>query len=122
MLREEGKSIFGDLSSRRYHCLQALVRYVGVSSIEYNISIIRSHCIRLLRYLLIFDNYISSPSCLDVDAFGLLVSLILSNPSLYLNEDKDDKVSALFVPSGNVFDQHYINLIIVFHIIQVGLI
>ncbi|RWS17388.1 E3 ubiquitin-protein ligase UBR2-like protein, partial [Dinothrombium tinctorium] len=120
VLRVEEKPIFNDLSSRRYNCLQALVRYVGVSSAVFNVAIVRSHCIRLLRYLLVNDHYISSrSSCLDVDAFGLLVSLVLSSPSLYTNEEEENPGCALTIPVGNIFDQHYVNLILVFHLMQI---
>ncbi|RWS26023.1 E3 ubiquitin-protein ligase UBR2-like protein [Leptotrombidium deliense] len=118
--RVDGKGIFIDLSSRRYNCLQALVRYVAVSSAVYNAAIIRSHGIRLLRYLLVNEHYVTCRnSCLDVDAFGLLVSLVLSSPSLYVREEDENPGCVLTTPSGNIFDRHYVNLVVVFHLIQI---
>lgn len=109
------------MSSRKFHCLQALVRYVGVSCGVFNVAIIRSHCIKLLRYMLVSDSHVSNPnSCLDIDVFGLLVSLILASPSLYLREDKDDPGCALTLPLGSVFDQKFVNLVLVMHLVQVS--
>ncbi|XP_053210830.1 E3 ubiquitin-protein ligase UBR2-like isoform X2 [Panonychus citri] len=117
VLRDEKKSIFGDLSSRRYNCLQALVRYVGVITVEDDYGFIRLHCARLLKYLLVYEDYILGPSCLDVDAFGLLLTLILTSPSLHLPEDIVYTTPS--VPNGSVSDQHFINLMTVFHCVQI---
>lgn len=122
VLRDEKRSIFNDLSSRKFNCLQALVRYVGVSSGVFNVAIIRTHSIKLLKYLLVDDYHVTvATSCLDVDAFGLLVSLVLSTPSLYVREDKEDPMCALTSPLGSLFDKHFVNLVIVFHLVQVSI-
>lgn len=117
VLRDEKKSIFGDLSSRRYNCLQALVRYVGVITVEDDSGCIGIHCARLLRYLLVYEDYILNPSCLDVDAFGLLLTLILTSPSLHLPEE--EVYTTPSIPNGSVSDQHFINLMTVFHCVQI---
>lgn len=97
------------------------MRYVGVSSGVFNVAIIRSHCIRLLRYLLVKNHHCANGnSIVDIDAFGLLVSLVLASPSLYVREDEDDPGCALTLPVGSIFDQHYINLILVMHTVQVS--
>lgn len=122
LLREEKKTMFSDRSSRKYNCLQALVRYVTVSSSVFNTSIIRSHCIRLLRYLLVQEQHdLNLYCCLDIDAFELLVSLIFTNQSLYIKneEENEDPGCSLTIPCGNIFDQHFVKLILKFHLVQV---
>ncbi|XP_074600637.1 ubr1 ubiquitin ligase isoform X2 [Brevipalpus obovatus] len=121
VLRDEGKSIFGDLSSRRYNCLQALVRYVGVLSFGDDCMKIRSYCIGLLKYLLLSDHYEMNRSCLDVDAFSLLLILVLTSPALSLKSLSEDLPSILIpiVPNGSSSDLHFITLITVFHCIQI---
>lgn len=122
VLRDEGKSIFGDLSSRRYNCLQALVRYVGVLSFGDDCMKIRSYCIGLLKYLLLSDHYEMNRSCLDVDAFSLLLILVLTSPALSLKSISEDLPSILIpiVPNGSSSDLHFITLITIFHCIQVS--
>ena len=44
--------------------------------------IIRSHCLRLISVLLEVDG-LENPSILDMDAFGLLIALTFSLPSLF---------------------------------------
>ncbi|KAI1301491.1 E3 ubiquitin-protein ligase UBR2 [Halotydeus destructor] len=120
VMRNDGKTIFHELSSRKFNCLQALVRYVGSLSSIVNVAIIRSHCIRLLRFLLINEHHNSSASsCLDIDAFGLTVSLVLTTPSLYVRENSEEPDFVSTLPAGNVFDQHLVNLVLVLHIVQV---
>ena len=115
ILRVENKSIFSDLSSRKYNCLQALVRYIGYSNVIFDNSILSSHCIRILRFLLINDYHMTNPyCCLDIDAFGTLVFLTILTPSLYPNQSKN-----AIMPKGNNSDQNYIQLLLVFHLVQV---
>lgn len=121
VMRDERKTVFNDLSSRKFNCLQALVRYVAASSGIFNVAIIRSHCIRLHRYLLVNEHHIekAKSSILDIDAFSLLVSLILTSPSLYVKETEDDPGCALTLPLGNEFDQHTVTVVLVLHLVQV---
>lgn len=120
VLRDEGKTIFSDLSSRKFNCLQALVRYIAVSSGVFNVAVIRTHAIKLLKYLLVSEAHSTSPtSCLDIDAFGLLVSLVMSSPSMYVQEEKDDPGCILTPPTGNVFDRNYLNLVITLQLVQI---
>jgi E3 ubiquitin-protein ligase UBR2 len=122
VVRDEGKTIFSDLSSRKFNCLQALVRYAGVSSAVFNAAVTRTHAIKLLKYLLVSEtNTVSPTSILDIDAFGLLTSLIMSSPSMYVREEKDDPGCILTPPSGNVFDKNFINLILTLHLVQIVL-
>ncbi|CAG2101485.1 unnamed protein product [Medioppia subpectinata] len=121
MLRLEEKSIFSDLSSRKYNCLKAMVRYIGSSIAVFSDSVMKSHCIRILRYLLVNDyHHSSSNCCLDLDALSLLISLVITTPSLFLFDIDLQSNSKLYSMSlGNVSDKHYINLFIVFNIVQI---
>ena len=57
--------------------------------------VVRSHALRLLSLLTEIDG-LENPSILDIDAFGLLVGLTYSVPSLF-NGDH-----AAPLPSGNL--------------------
>lgn len=126
LLREEYKPTFGDLSSRKHSCLQFLVRYCSVNSVIYDFNSIRNHCIDLLHYLLLNEKYNLNPSSiLDVDAFSILISLILTSSSLFVKEDNDESdmfktKNFLTLPLGNVVDQYLVQLMVLFHIVQVG--
>lgn len=120
VVRDEGKTIFSDLSSRKFNCLQALVRYAGVSSAVFNVAVTRTHAIKLLKYLLVSETHTVSPtSVLDIDAFGLLTSLVMSSPSMYVREEKDDPGCILTPPCGNGFDKNFVNLILTLHLVQI---
>jgi E3 ubiquitin-protein ligase UBR2 len=116
--RLEGKSMFADLSSRRYNCLQVLVRFVCLSSVLFLQEQLKSCSIRLLQQLLIPRHYNScSRSCLDLDAFGLLITLVCVAPSIYA-EETSSKVKPV-MPLGNAFDQQILHIVFMFHIVQV---
>lgn len=120
VLRDESKAIFSDLSSRKFNCLQALVRYVANSSGVFSVAVIRTHALKLLKYLLINEAHVmSSTSFLDIDAFGLLVSLVLSTPSIFVRQDDDDPGCLLTLPTGNVFDRNFVNLVLTLNLVQV---
>ena len=125
LLREEFKPVFGDLSSRKHSCLQVLVRYCAVNSVIYDFNSIRNHCIDLFHYLLISEKYILNPSSiLDVDAFSILISLILTSASLFVKDDREEAdrfktKSCLTLPLGNVVDQYLVQLMMLFHIVQI---
>jgi len=120
VLRDESKAIFSDLSSRKFNCLQALVRYVANSSGVFSVAVIRTHALKLLKYLLINEAHVmSSTSFLDIDAFGLLVSLVLSTPSIYVRQDDDDPGCLLTLPTGNVFDRNFVNLVLTLNLVQI---
>lgn len=76
--------------------------------------VIRSHGLRLLSLLTEIDG-IENPSILDIDAFGLLVSLTFCVPSLFNGEHSAP------LPSGNVQDQYLCQLLYVVHLVQIML-
>ena len=119
--RMEGKSTLGDLSSRRYACMQVLVRFVCLSSSLFMEKQLQGCCVRLLQQLLIPRHYRScSRSCLDIDAFGLLVTLICTVPSMYAK--KSGTETRLRMPLGNAVDQSLLHMVFMLHIVQVNLV
>ena len=101
------------MSSRHRDCVQALVRFCSIMSSNFGESkVVRSHGLRLLSLLTEIDG-LENPSILDIDAFGLLVGLTYSVPSLF-NGDH-----AAPLPSGNVQDQHLLRLIYLVHLVQI---
>jgi hypothetical protein len=95
---DSGKKSIVDIatmSSRQHQCLSALVRFCGVVGSNFGEpKVVRSHGLKLLASLLEVDT--SNPSILEFDAFGILVSLTFSLPSLF-NGDQ-----AAPLPSGNI--------------------
>lgn len=147
-----GRPLLGDLSSRRLHCLEALVRTAVASLRVCAPEAVQSNCLRLLGHLfptanrtddsaptsaavlpdpastdavlsgLVSSETVSSDvpssgvpsSCvLDVDAFGLLVGLCLSSPSLF--------ASGMPLPLGGALDAHILRLVLCLHLVQVVL-
>lgn len=122
VLREEAENvgIFADVTSRKFNCLQALVRYVAACSGLFNVAVVRTHAVKLLKYLLVPPVHATSPTCiLDIDPFGLLVSLVMASPSLYVHSEQEEPGSLLTPPLGSVFDRHFLNLTLVSHLVQV---
>jgi len=62
---------------------------------------------------MLFETKDSNMSLLEYDAFGLLVALTFSLPSLF-NGDQ-----AAPLPSGNIQDAHILRLVYVVHIVQI---
>ena len=109
---DQGRSIFGQMSSRHSDCLSRLVRFCGVVGSNFGEpKVIRSHALKLLSTLLEADA--ANPSLLEFDAFGILVAFTFSLPSLF-NERQ-----AAPLPSGNVQDQHILHLLYVLHLVQI---
>ena len=72
---------------------------------------IRSHSLKLLSTLLETDE--SNPSILELDMFGILVSLTYSLPSLFNGEGPAP------LPSCNIQDNHILRLVFLAHITQI---
>ncbi|UYV79674.1 UBR1 [Cordylochernes scorpioides] len=114
-LRDQRKPVFGDLSSRQEHCLEAIIKLSASSLRLYEKLLIRSHASRLLCYLLSPEIYEAhSLSCLDVDAFSIAVSLSLLLPSLF--EREDDRISN--IPLGHSLDSCSLQLAFSLHLVQ----
>ena len=105
------KPLFGNLSSRQNDCLSAFIRFCGVVGSNFGEpKVIRSHSLKLLSTVLECDT--SNPSVLELDMFGLLVSLTYSLPSLFNGEGPAP------LPSCNVQDNHVLRLMFLGHITQ----
>lgn len=184
-----GKPLLGDLSARRLHCLEALVRTAAASLRVSPPEAVASHCLRLMGRVFAVSsppsttshssrdvsptspsatsqpstdmtmtaaaaaafcsespkNLVTSVDCLergilgtagvsllepslppsvamtlktasggsvlDIDAFGLMVALCLSAPSLFAN--------AAPLPLGGALDGHVLRLVLALHLVQV---
>ncbi|KAG9509196.1 E3 ubiquitin-protein ligase UBR2, partial [Fragariocoptes setiger] len=80
--------------NERLLCTDALVRFAHASNMIASDDVIRSHCVRTLRYLLVkTEHATSSLSCLDVDALNVLATLTIALPNLYAPTDYFDTVN-----------------------------
>lgn len=76
----------------------------------------------LMNYLLINTVYISSPfSCIDLDAFTLLVTLILTAPSLFNDTNLKNPDHNFLIATGSSIERNIIEMMHVFHMIQVSI-
>jgi len=109
--REAEKALFGSLSSRQNDCLSTFIRFCGVVGSNFGEpKVIRSHSLKLLSTILEVDTV--NPSILEVDMFGLLVSLTYSLPSLFNGEGPAP------LPSCNIQDNHILRLMFLAHVTQ----
>ena len=109
--REAEKALFGSLSSRQNDCLSTFIRFCGVvGSNLWEPKVIRSHSLKLLSTVLEVDT--ANPSILEVDMFGVLVSLTYSLPSLFNGEGPAP------IPSCNIQDNHILRLMFLAHVTQ----
>ncbi len=109
---EKGRSVLGPLSSRHHDCLSGLTRLCGVLGSNFgDPKVIRSHALKLLSTLLEVDA--ADLSILEFDAFGMLVALTFSLPSLF------NETHAAALPSANVQDQHILQLLLLVHLVQI---
>lgn len=118
LLRDKKKALFGALSARNALCLDAIVRFCGASLTIFDQDLIRTNCIRILRYLILGDYHLSSSQCcLDLDAFSVLAFLTLSMPVLFDRSHPNSK--SVLHPLGTELDKHLLHLLLVFHFVQV---
>jgi len=109
--REAEKALFGSLSSRQNDCLSTFIRFCGVVGSNFGEpKVIRSHSLKLLSTVLEVDT--ANPSILEVDMFGVLVSLTYSLPSLFNGEGPAP------LPSCNIQDNHILRLMFLAHVTQ----
>jgi len=113
ILRYKNKPLLGELSSRQKDCLEALVRVSGILSStwkkEHEINL---HALRLLS-LAIDNGGNNSIGILDWDAFGMLVSLTMTLPSLYYTEVPGP------APRGTMLDFHTLLLMFISTLVQI---
>lgn len=113
ILRYKNKPLLGELSCRQKDCLEALVRVSGILSStwkkEHEINL---HALRLLS-LAIDNGGDNSIGLLDWDAFGMLVSLTMTLPSLYYTEVPGP------APKGTMLDFHTLNLMFIANLVQI---
>ncbi|XP_001952747.1 E3 ubiquitin-protein ligase UBR2 [Acyrthosiphon pisum] len=113
ILRYKNKPLLGELSSRQKDCLEALVRVSGILSStwkkEHEINL---HALRLLS-LAIDNGGNNSIGLLDWDAFGMLVSLTMTLPSLYYTEVPGP------APRGTMLDFHTLLLMFIATLVQI---
>lgn len=113
ILRYKDKPLLGELSCRQKDCLEALVRVSAVLSStwkkEHEINL---HALRLLS-LAIDNGGNNSIGILDWDAFGMLVSMTMTLPSLYYTEVPGP------APRGTMLDFHTLLLMFIVNLVQI---
>lgn len=113
ILRYKNKPLLGELSCRQKDCLEAIVRVSGIlSSTWKKESEINLHALRLLS-LAIDNGGDNSIGVLDWDAFGMLVSLTMTLPSLYYT------VVPGPAPRGTMVDFHTLHLMFIANLVQI---
>uniref|UniRef100_T1JGA7 E3 ubiquitin-protein ligase n=1 Tax=Strigamia maritima TaxID=126957 RepID=T1JGA7_STRMM len=113
LLRDQGKPLFGELSTRQSDCLAALVRLASFCTTIVDAEMLREHALRLMNA--IFDNnWPTGLSLLQVDVLELMVSLMFLLPHLFVRDNKDD----LFIPTGGVSEHHVMRLAYSMHLVQ----
>ncbi|XP_028846030.1 E3 ubiquitin-protein ligase UBR2 isoform X2 [Denticeps clupeoides] len=111
LLVDEEKPLFGSLPCRQDDCLSSLARFGHACWSVASRSTVQSHFIRLLAALVPDPCVENSPCILDVDMLHLLVSLVLSYPSVYSLDVSD--------LSQDVAQLHFLHLVTVAHMVQV---
>ncbi|XP_040576594.1 E3 ubiquitin-protein ligase UBR2 [Lepeophtheirus salmonis] len=114
-LLDQGKSIFGSMSSRLGDCLKSLVCFGGIIGSSPGLTkVVRSHTLKILTILL--ESWNPENYCiLELDAFGILVSLSYALPSLFRENDSPP------LPSANAQDLNVLKLMFIFHTVQIFL-
>lgn len=84
ILQEEGKPLFGALSSRQMDCLYPLVSYSALCPLVSDVSMTKQHCLKLLRPFL-DTNFTAAPCILELDLFTILVNRLKSMRKIKCN-------------------------------------
>ncbi|XP_049790695.1 E3 ubiquitin-protein ligase UBR2 [Schistocerca nitens] len=112
LLRDTGKPLLGDLSSRQQDCLEGLIRLVAVLGTTWKFpDMISSHALRLLTIIL--ESPHDEPCILDWDTFGVLLPLTLSLSSLFLTD------GAVPIPTGGLQELYIFRLMLLCNIVKV---
>ncbi|KAH9420663.1 E3 ubiquitin-protein ligase ubr1 [Dermatophagoides pteronyssinus] len=125
------------IDTRQYKSLKSLIKIAQVESNFMNALHQRRVFLYLMNYLLVTTVYQSSPyHLLDVDAFTLLVSLVITAPSFFIDDLPNNRSNRLWVhhqddqtkqpknfimPIGNNFECNIIELMLTYHIVQIVL-
>lgn len=89
--RFKGSPLFEELQSSSSLCLSSLLKFACASTMIHQQDTIQSYLVGRLRYLLINDeHYKSSPCCLDIDAFEMLVSILIVLQKLYTHMEDSE--------------------------------
>lgn len=127
LMRDKNQPIFqADMSSRNL-CLLSLIKFSTASVMIHPSDVIQSHLMKILRYLLVNEHHQASPpSCLDIDSFGLLVTLIIGLPKIYSNDDfssnnrhQQDNQSWMTNAYRHDYFRNILHLMVVFNLMQV---
>lgn len=135
-MRLETKSLSDLKENRHYQCLKSLISLVRNQTYFLPSIFARRIFMYLINYLLVGTVYQSSPySILEVDAFTLLIALLATAPSFFEDQFDDQNMiktsredfsaaknlNNFKIPLGNCFDKNLMELIIVYHLVQVCL-
>ncbi|XP_072121138.1 E3 ubiquitin-protein ligase UBR2 isoform X2 [Mobula birostris] len=112
-LADEEKPLFGHLPCRQDDCLKALTRFAASHWTVSFLSVVQQHYARLLAVLIPDDDDKTQvpPSILDVDMFHLLVSLVLSFPTVHCHD-----FTGVSLAVGVL---HLFHLVTMAHIVQI---
>lgn len=116
ILEQEGKPLFGSLQNRQLAGLKAIVQFSAAQRLKSPQAVIQRHFTDMLGALLPAMSRKNTPSVLEVDLFHLLVSMVLSIPSLYPEETVDLQPSAVSSAYNHL---HILHLITMAHVLQV---
>ncbi|UXI15210.1 hypothetical protein NH340_JMT01153 [Sarcoptes scabiei] len=133
-MRLETKSLSDLKENRHYQCLKSLISLVRNQTYFLPSIFARRIFMYLINYLLVGTVYQSSPySILEVDAFTLLIALLATAPSFFEDQFDDQNMiktsredfsaaknlNNFKIPLGNCFDKNLMELIIVYHLVQI---
>uniref|UniRef100_A0A7N4PAU8 E3 ubiquitin-protein ligase n=1 Tax=Sarcophilus harrisii TaxID=9305 RepID=A0A7N4PAU8_SARHA len=111
ILNDEEKPLFGHLPCRQDDCLKSLTRFAAAHWTAASFSVVQEHFCTLFASLVPDEKYGNLPSILDIDMFHLLVSLVLSFPTLQCQD-----FSGFSLTTG---DLHIFHLVTMAHIVQI---
>ncbi|KAG7462626.1 hypothetical protein MATL_G00186810 [Megalops atlanticus] len=111
LLVDEEKPLFGSLPCRQDDCLRSLTRFGSACWTVSSLPSVQAHFIRLLAALFPDPQVESSHCILETDMFHLLVSLVLSYPSVHCQDS-----SGLSADGAHL---HLFHLVTVAHIVQI---
>ena len=120
-IRSEKTSLGELIDTRPYQCLRALVALVRSQHSVYSYTVPRKLFLYLSNYLLIQTFYSTSPyNILDLDSFSLLVTLLCTSGSLFVDDDNTHLSKKFAVLLGNSTDKNLIQFILTLHLVQVS--